>query len=251
MNKPTKKLKRLFFDIETSPNVVYSWNIGYDLNIDYHNIIKERAIICICFKWEGEKTVNYLTWDKGDDKKMVHTFNKIIQEADEVIGHNGDNFDIKWFKTRCLYHGIENMPEFKSIDTLKISRKHFRFNSNKLDYIAKVLGLGGKMETGGFDLWKAIIEKNDEAALEKMVKYCMKDVKLLEQVYNKLEGYTTAKTHVGVLKGHSKCTCPKCGGGNHHIRKHIITAAGVKKLQLQCQDCGSYYNVTQTAFDKE
>lgn len=30
--------KRLFFDIETSPNIVFSWNIGRDISIDYENI---------------------------------------------------------------------------------------------------------------------------------------------------------------------------------------------------------------------
>ena len=57
------KRKRLFFDIETSPNIGFFWQAGYKKNIDYSNIIKERAIICICYKWEGEKEVGYLHWD--------------------------------------------------------------------------------------------------------------------------------------------------------------------------------------------
>ena len=38
MKVKEKKFKRLFFDIETSPNIVFSWNIGYNLNISYENI---------------------------------------------------------------------------------------------------------------------------------------------------------------------------------------------------------------------
>jgi hypothetical protein len=37
--------KRLFFDIETSPNIGLFWSAGFKLNIAPENIIKERAII--------------------------------------------------------------------------------------------------------------------------------------------------------------------------------------------------------------
>ena len=132
-SEPT--LKRLYFDIETSPNIVETWNVGYNLNISYDNIQQERSIICICYKWEHENVVHYLTWNKGDDKSMVIDFCKIITEADEVVGHNGDKYDIKFLKTRAVYHGVKTLHKIKSIDTLKISRKEFMFNSNRLDYI--------------------------------------------------------------------------------------------------------------------
>ncbi len=36
------------------------------------SIIKERAVICICYKWEDEKEVYYLEWDsKQNDKRML------------------------------------------------------------------------------------------------------------------------------------------------------------------------------------
>ena len=98
--------KRLFFDIETSPNIVFSWNIGRDISIDYENILNERAIICICYKWENDKKIHHLTWNKGDDKKMIQEFARIIDSADEVIGHNSDRFDVKWVRTRALFHKI-------------------------------------------------------------------------------------------------------------------------------------------------
>lgn len=242
-------IKRLFFDIETSPNVVWSWNIGYKLNIDYKSIIHERAIICICYKWEGESKVHSLKWNNGDDKKMIHDFFKIITDADEVIGHNGDNFDIKWFKTRAIFHGIRKMPKFKSIDTLKISRKNFRFNSNKLDYIGQYLGLGKKVSTGGFDLWKAIINDNNRLAMAKMIKYCANDVVLLEKVYNKLEGYEDRKSHTGIFKGNSACSCPSCGSEHTISNGHIISNSGFKKKKMQCMKCGSYFNVSIKAYE--
>ena len=71
------KNKRLFFDIEVSPNIMTSWRAGYKLNVPYQNIIKERKIICISYKWEGEKKVYHFEWDNDkDDKSMLKDFCK-------------------------------------------------------------------------------------------------------------------------------------------------------------------------------
>ena len=85
-------IKRLFFDIETSPNIGLFWEAGYKKNIDYSNIIKERAIICICYKWQGEKITHGLHWDsKQDDKKMLIDFIKIdtwsLSTLDQIYRH--------------------------------------------------------------------------------------------------------------------------------------------------------------------
>ncbi len=245
-----KKFKRLYFDIETSPNLVHSWRVGYDININHDNIVKERAIICICYKWEHERSVKFLTWDKGCDKKMLEKFIKIMNAADEVCGHNGDKFDIKWVRTRCIYHNIPAFPDYKSIDTLKLSRKGFNFNSNKLDYIAQFLGIGRKLKTGGYDLWKTIVLNNDSKALTKMVKYCKKDVLLLEQVFKRLSNYTYSKTHVGVLMGNDKDSCPSCGSEHTKLSNHRVTAKGIRMVQLKCVDCGKYHSITESVFNK-
>ena len=50
LRETQETIKRLFFDIETSPNIVYSWRTGYNLTITTENIITERAIICISYK---------------------------------------------------------------------------------------------------------------------------------------------------------------------------------------------------------
>ena len=149
--------RRLFFDLESSPNIGLFWDAGYKKNIDYSNIIKERAIICICWKWEDDKEIQFAHWDKNqNDKSLLEKFIKIANEADELIGHNGDRFDLPWIRTRCLYHRIPVFPNYTTLDTLKNARSKFNFNSNKLDYIAKFLGVGEKIHTG-YDLWKNIV----------------------------------------------------------------------------------------------
>ncbi len=242
-------IKRLYFDLETSPNIVYSWNVGYKLNISYENIIRERSIICICYKWEGDDKVYSLKWENGDDRNMVYQFYNIVLRADELIGHNGDQYDLRWFRTRCLFHGISNFPEIKSIDTLKVSRNKFRFNSNRLDYIGQFLSLGKKTHTD-FSLWKDITMNNDKKALKQMVDYCCNDVLLLEKVYKKLEGYTKHKTHAGLLKGKGKCSCPGCASTNTTVSKSIISAMGIEKKQMKCNNCGRYFTISKSAYEE-
>jgi DNA polymerase elongation subunit (family B) len=238
------KRRRLYFDVEVSPNVGLFWTAGYKQNIDYSNIIKERAIICICYKWEDDRQVHWLTWDENqDDKAMLEKFIEIANQADELVGHNGDKFDLAWIRTRCLFHQISMFPKYVTIDTLKVARSKFRFNSNRLDYIAKYLGIGHKIKTD-FNLWKNIVLHKDQKALNYMVKYCKMDVSLLEQVHKKLSTHIDSKTHYGVIFGQDRGSCPECGSDELVIYKRRTNVSGLKKIQYKCKVCHHYHDKT-------
>ncbi len=238
------KRRRLFFDIETSPNIGLFWEAGYKKNIDVSNIVKERAIICICYKWEDEKTVYYLTWDsKQCDKAMLTKFIEVANLASELVGHNGDKFDLAWIRTRCLFHKIEMFPKYTTIDTLKVARSKFKFNSNKLNYIAQYLGIGQKIKTE-YTLWKDILLKKDKVSMAKMVKYCQKDVVLLEKVFKLLRGHMEHKFHYGVAFGQDRGSCPECGSDDIIRNCTRYTATGVKKIQYKCKTCHTMHTKT-------
>jgi len=238
------KRKRLYFDIETSPNIGFFWSSGFKLNIGPQNIINERSIICICYKWEDDKETHALTWDtKQNDKKMLQAFIKVVNDADELVGHNGDKFDLAWVRTRCLFHEIDMFPNYQTIDTLKVSRSKFKFNSNKLNYIAGFLGIGSKIKTD-FDLWKDIALKNCPVAMAKMIKYCKMDVVLLEKVHKKLSNHIAHKAHYGVIFGGDRGSCPECGSDDLIKQRDVVSASGLKKIQFKCKVCGKYHTKT-------
>ena len=238
------KRRRLYFDCECSPNIGFFWSSGFKLNIGPQNIIKERGLICICYKWEDEKETHSLNWDaKQCDKKMLQAFVKIVNEADELVGHNGDKFDLAWIRTRCLFHEIEMFPNYTTIDTLKVARSKFKFNSNKLNYIAQFLGIGSKIKTD-FDLWKNIVLHKDKASMDKMVKYCKMDVILLEKVHKKLSNHIPAKTHYGVIFGGDRGSCPECGSDELKRCGTRVSATGVKKIKFQCSNCHKTHSKT-------
>lgn len=234
------KKKRLFYDLEVSPNIGFFWQPGHKISIGYENIIQERAIICACYKWEGEKKVHFLTWDrKKSDQKLVKELVKVFDSATEVVGHNSDAFDTKWLRTRAIKWGARIAPNCVSLDTLKAARGKFKFNSNRLDYVASYLGVGRKIKTD-FGLWKDIVLKNCPVAMAKMVRYCKEDVRILEGVFEKMNPYLPAKTHYG----EDKRDCPECGGLTK-ISKTRKTAAGVTVIQRQCHKCGKYHTTNK------
>jgi DNA polymerase elongation subunit (family B) len=238
-----KKFKRLFYDIETSYNIVKSWRIGYEVRLTDKDIIQERAIICVAYKWDGDSQVKYLAWNKGDDSELVTKFAEILNSADEVIGHNSDRFDTKWLRTRCLYHGVALTPFIQSIDTLKEAKKLFLFNSNKLDYISKFLGSEGKMETGGLELWDDVVLRHNKQALNKMVAYCKQDVEVLEEVFNKLNPYLKNKVTKTIKIEGNGINCVECSSQNIVKHKIRISIAGRQTQQYQCKTCGKYHSV--------
>ena len=247
------KIRRLIWDIETSPNIGAFWRAGFKVRIAPENIIRERAIICISYKWEGESQVYSLRWRKGCDKQLLKTFMKVALQADELVAHNGDRYDIKWIAARCLIHGLEAYPEWKTVDTLAIARRRFELNSYRLDYIAQLLlGKGeGKIKTE-FAWWLNITLNNCEESLDKMVHYCEKDVVILERVWKRLEPFHKPKSHAGVMAGEDRWTCPWSGSTNVVKSKTRVTTAGTVRHEMISKDFNPkrYFTINDAAYSR-
>jgi hypothetical protein len=244
-----KRVKRLIWDIEVSPNVVLAFRAGYDQNINHDAIILERKVICIGYKWESEDNTYLLVWDKNqDDKELLRKFLAVANKADELIAHYGDKFDLPWFRGRCLIHGFEPLPPYKTVDTKAWASKYFNFNSNKLDYLGSVLGYG-KKDKMEFDDWKKILIGKCDKSLKKMCDYCVRDVGLLELVYLRLQPYMKPKTHAGVFFGHDKWSCSHCGSLDVTKSKTRVTANGTRQHQMLCSSCNSYSTISESTFD--
>ncbi len=223
---------------------MWGWRTGYNINIPATNILHHAKIICIGYKWEGERKLSCIQWDKNQcDKAMIREFVKVAKDADEIIYHNGDKFDLPWVRTRALLHGVDMFPDYRTTDTVKIARSKFKFPDNKLKTIAEYLGLPTKKRTTE-DLWKDIVLHKSDSAMVKMKSYCKQDVKVLEAVYHELSKHTTSKVHHGVLMGKDRGSCPHCGGLHLQQRRTITTATGLIKVDLSCTGCGRWHRKT-------
>lgn len=258
---PPSGFKRLFFDIETSFEIGKFWRPSFKAVIRHSDVLIESAIICISYKWQGQKKVHSLQWNEGCDKQLLQDFMQVALKADEIIGHNGDNFDIKILRTRCLFNSVECPPKFGTLDTLKKARQFFKFDSNTLEYISKRLTGEGKTPME-YDDWNLIclplipkqlgyeieLPKTYYDALTKMVKYCEVDVLKLEDVFHHIQPYIEHNHHAGEKAGFGRYSCPKCGDDNPHHHMIRVSKAGTKKHQLRCDKGCGFYCVTNSVW---
>lgn len=235
------QLKVLLLDIESAPNLGYSWE-KYETTV--FDFLIERYMLCFTVKWLGDSKLythslpDFKTWskDQTNDKELLEKLREYVDQADIIVGHNCDSFDIKIMNARFIANGILPPSPYKTVDTKKEAKKRFYLNSNKLDDIGKFLGLGRKMDTGGFKLWKGCMAGNP-ASWKKMELYNRQDVRLLEQVYLRLRPWM--KNHPNVAVAISRINCQSCGSAN--VQKRGFSYSKYTKYQrIQCLDCGSW-----------
>lgn len=76
-----------------------------------------------------------------------------------------------------------------------------------------------------------------------MITYCKNDVLILEKVYQRLAKYVEPKTHIGVLNGENKTSCPSCGCTSSRSKGRIVSAVGYVKQMRQCKECGRKFRI--------
>ncbi|MCK9370849.1 ribonuclease H-like domain-containing protein [Candidatus Dojkabacteria bacterium] len=223
-------MKILLYDIETSPNLAYIWD-KYEQNA--LGFEKERELLCFAYKWLGDKKISSCSKMELGEKELVQKLHTLINEADIIVGQNSDSFDNKMANAFFIKQGLPPPKPYKTIDTLKIARSRFRFNSNHLNDLGEYLGLGGKKQTGGFGLWLGCL-KGDKKSWKLMVEYNKRDVELLEKVYLKLVPWAnnTPPVELGM-------TCPACGSLNLQRRGFQINKVFMSQ-RLQCTSCGKW-----------
>lgn len=233
------KTKILLLDIENAPNVSYTWGKYEQDVIDFQ---KEWYMLSYAYKWLGDKNVKVASLpmfgsykkDKTNDGMLLMTLWKLLDEADIVIGHNVDRFDIRKINARFLAQGFSPPSPYKTIDTLKVARKYFFLNSNKLAHLSKFLGMDGKVETGGFQLWLDCMA-GDKKAWKLMEKYNKHDIELLENVYMELRKWINNHPNVNIVS-EKLDSCPICGSDKIMKRGFNISRTG-KTQRYQCKNC--------------
>lgn len=241
--------KILIIDIENTPIQAYCWGL-WKVNIGLNQIIKDWSILSYACKWVGDGVTH---WDsiegEEDERRLLETLWEFLDEADIVVAHNGDRFDVPKINAKFLEYGIKPYSPFKTVDTLKAVRANFRLTSNKLDYVSKYLGFQGKLDTGGMQLWIDCMN-NDKKAWKKMVDYNIQDVVELEEVYVKIRPWITNHPNVGIYNDKDDTVCPKCGGSHIHFRGYAYTATS-KFRRFQCQTCQGWGRTATNALTKE
>lgn len=251
INKDTVKLpKILIFDIETSPMISYNFGL-YNVNISLDQIIEYPIMLTWSAKWLFSDIImsDRLTSDEAlsrNDYRISKGIWGLINEADIVVAHYGDRFDLPMLNSRFIINGLPPATSVQSIDTKSIASKNFKFPSNKLDALATMFGFSNKIKTD-FMLWRRCMEGSN-SALEEMVTYNKRDVSLLEEVYLKLRPYAKGHPNVGLYIESLLPVCSHCGNSN--IKHESSYYTQTNKYDVYRCDCGALSRVRNSSIDK-
>lgn len=244
-------------DIETAPNVSYTWGL-YEQNVSLEQLIESGYILSWSCKWIGSDKVYFdsiynhkkeFKANPKDDSTIMKTLWTFLDEADIIVGHNGDGFDLKWINTSLVKYGFKPVSPYKTIDTLTVARRHFKFQSNKLEYIANFFGIGSKYKHPGFPMWKDCMNGKQEAWTN-IEKYNKHDVYLLEGIYHKLKPFMNNHPNLALYGDLSDKLCPVCLSKNIH--KDGIATTNMNKYQrYECNDCGKNFRGNKSLLTKE
>jgi hypothetical protein len=229
-------MKTLLLDIETAPNMVYSWGM-YDQNIAVNQVVETSYVLCWSAKWLDEKKVMFDSVQKRKPIQMLGAMHKLLDEAHVVVHYNGLKFDIPTLNKEFIKAGFAPPAPYKQVDCLKEVKRLFRFEMNKLDFVAQALKIGAKTEHEGFQLWVKCM-KGDKSAWARMAKYNRQDVKLLEALYLRLRPWMDK--HPNSATFNDTTGCPKCGSEKFQQRGWTVTTM-YKYRRYQCNSCGGWF----------
>lgn len=235
--------KILILDIETAPIRAKVWGI-WNQNISIDQIESDWFVFTWAAKWLFEKKVYSGSLKskeaiEQDDSRIIKSMWELLNEADIVVAHNGDKFDIPKLNTRFLVHGLNPPLPYQSIDTLKHIKRNFSFTSNKLDFVNRILGLPRKSKHDGFELWSKCYV-GDSESLKKMLEYNINDVLILEDTYLRLRPWIKPHPNTSLfILDEQAYRCPTCGSKNliEDGKKYYTTVNAY--TQFRCGNCGA------------
>lgn len=239
----------LFLDIETARMICGIWRFGKQ-SVGTEQMIADSFILGWAAKWLGQDTImsSFVTSAEAkrrDDRRIIGGIWTLLDLADIVVTHNGDDFDLPKLVTAFMKYGYDPTSPFATVDTCKALRRTAGFSSNKLDFVSQSLLGQHKIKTG-YDLWIAC-ENGDIVALAKMEQYCQKDVSLLEKTYLKIRPYIKNHPNVGTFMNSAIPVCPVCGSTElEEDPNGVYTTQQNAFATFRCTDCGAVHRRRHT-----
>lgn len=235
--------KVAFFDIETAPSLGWFWGKLWETPII--DVKTPWYMLSFAYKWQGEDKIHVhalpdyplFKKDKENDKHLIEDLHDVFDQADVLIAHNGDRFDIRKANARFITQGLRPPAPYKTIDTLKAARRFFQFESNKLNDLGQYLGVGRKLPHTGFDLWSRCM-RGERKAWQTMREYNARDIVLLERVYEKLKPYMS--NHPDLTIYADAPGCPTCRSTHVHRRGFAVSRKR-RYRRYHCGNCGSWF----------
>lgn len=236
--------RTLFIDIETAPDVVWTWGVYQENAI----AVKEHwYVLSFAAKWRGERGPilvrgldDYKGYKGGNstEGKLLAEIHALLDAADIVVAHNGADFDMRKLNARFIANGMTPPAPYKVVDTKRDLTKVAKFSSNRLNWLSKQLGIGRKtMEHHDWKMWEGCMG-GDAKSWRAMKVYNRHDIVLLRELYELLAPWVE-QPNAAVWGDRPTCPNPACGSSK--LEKRGWARAKTRTYQrYQCQKCGSW-----------
>lgn len=255
----TRTDRIVFFDVENS-GMVLEFE-AYDLfrRGGHHprptDIKQPRRLFSFQAKPLGKKPIWHSAETPEAYDAMVRHMHDVLMETDILVGWNSEKFD--WHKAQHAFFllGLPRVPEPFQIDLMKVTKKHFDFESNSLAYVSRQLLPESDAKIHLDVPIKTLIDRikaGDKRALTLLKQYGLRDVTVLEKLWPRYVEYLRlphANPYAAAAEDGDRI-CPTCGGDDTISRGHRRTLQGayLRRFCKSCLDGGtSWYTVTRAA----
>ena len=251
---PTVNVNAVTLDVERIPGRHSTWHRGqtitgpfWDLNeikawtgkrIHADDVKEWPRTICAAWKWYDQEDVEFAAeWQVGGYDWFMRAVWDVFDRADLIIGHNADRFDARHLMGGWAEMGLPAPSPYKVIDTLKIARGTFAYESNTLDALNKRLGIDAKTDKYDSRVAKAAVA-GDKEAQDRIRFYNMGDIAASEALFDRLRPFAKGIPHLGMWTD-DELACPSCGSTMTATGKTVH--ANVQRYEhLHCDNCGAH-----------
>lgn len=238
------KLKVLVLDVETSPLLVYVWQLK-DQFVGLNQMVQDWHIMAWSAKWLGDPASKIVYYDQrnlkvGNDLPILRPLWHLLNKADIVVTQNGKAFDAKKINARFMLLSMKPPSPYKHLDTYLIAKNAASFTSHSLEYLSERLCTKyKKLSHGkfpGLSLWRECL-KGNKKAWDEMREYNIHDVLATEELYEKIKGWvpvSAPKLYNSPLK------CSICGAMAQRRGRKLKGKTLVQRVRCKSQECGKW-----------
>jgi hypothetical protein len=211
--------------------------IGY--RIKPEDVIEWPRTICAAWNWYGKDRVHFASeWGKGGRETMLRRIWAAYDKAQLVVGHNVDAFDTKKLKSEWLDLGMTPPSPFKSVDTLKVARREFGYESNTLDALCQRLGISAKTDRYEVAVARAACA-GDKTAQARLKGYNCGDIAASVGLYDVLRPWHPTHPHSVVATLGDEPSCNSCWNADNNLHPNGFKLANQILYRLYRCDCGA------------
>ena len=257
---PTVNVNAVTLDVERIPGRHSTWHRGQAINGPFWDLNEIKAwtgkrihaddvkewprTICAAWKWYDQEGVEFAAeWQVGGYDGFMRAVWEVFDRADLIIGHNADRFDARHLMGGWAEMGLPAPSPYKVVDTLKIARGTFAYESNTLDALNKRLGVESKSDKYDVRVAQAAVNGDTEAQAV-LESYNRGDIVASEALFDRLRPYAKGIPHLGMWTD-DEMACPSCGSTMAATGRTVH--ANVQKYEhLRCDNCGAHARGTTT-----